>query len=75
MPEKEASLLAILEICVDKIITLYHSSLFAGHQGMIKTYLMIGDTQYYALFVISHKRMPHMSTSEKGQTTDKAVTG
>ena len=31
-PEKEAALLAIPEICVDKIITLYYSSLFAGHQ-------------------------------------------
>ena len=30
--EKEAALLAIPEICTDKIITLYHSSLFAGHQ-------------------------------------------
>ena len=30
-PEKEMALLAILEICTDKIITLYHSSLFAGH--------------------------------------------
>ena len=28
---------------MDKIITLYHSSLLAGHQGVIKTYLMIGD--------------------------------
>ena len=36
-------LLAIPEICADKIITLYHSSLFAGHQGVIKTYLTIGD--------------------------------
>ena len=26
-------------MCADKIITLYHSSLFAGHQGVIKTYL------------------------------------
>ena len=26
-----------------KIITLYHSSLFAGHQGVIKTNLMIAD--------------------------------
>ena len=26
-----------------KSITLYHSSLFAGHQGIIKTYLTIGD--------------------------------
>ena len=31
------------ETCTDKIITLYHSSLFAGHQGMIKTYLTISD--------------------------------
>ena len=36
-------MLAIPEICVDKIITFYHSSLFAGHQGVIKTYLTIGD--------------------------------
>ena len=42
-PEKEMALLAILEICADKIITLYHSSLFAGHQGVIETYLAIGD--------------------------------
>ena len=39
--EKEAALLAIPEICTDKIITLYHSSLFAGHQRVIKTYLTI----------------------------------
>ena len=29
--EKETVLLAIPEICADKIITLYHSSVFAGH--------------------------------------------
>ena len=42
-PEKETAVLAIPEECVDKIITLYHKSLFAGHQGVIKTYLMISD--------------------------------
>ena len=42
-PEKETSLLAIPEIYADKIITLYHSSQFVGHQGVIKTYLMIND--------------------------------
>ena len=42
-PEKETTLLAIPEICADQIITLYHSSLFVGHQGVIKTYLMIAD--------------------------------
>ena len=41
-PEKELALLAIPEICADKIITLYLSSLFAGHQSVIKTYLTLG---------------------------------
>ena len=43
IPEKETALFAIPEICADKIITLYHSSLFAKHQGVIKTYLTIAD--------------------------------
>ena len=42
-PEKETAVLAILEVCTDKIITLYHSSLFAGHQGGIKTYLTMNN--------------------------------
>ena len=42
-PEKEMALLGIPEKCANKIIMVYHSSLFAGHQGMIKTYLTIGD--------------------------------
>ena len=46
IPGKETVLLAIPEICADKIITLYHSNLFAGHQGVIKTYLMISDRFY-----------------------------
>ena len=41
--DKEKALLAIPENCVDKIIELYHSSLFTGHQGVIKTYLTISD--------------------------------
>ena len=43
-PDKEMAVLAILETCVDSIIALYQSSLFAGHQGVIKTYLTISDT-------------------------------
>ena len=43
IPGKETALLAIPETCADKIITLYHSNLFAGHQGVIKTYLTISD--------------------------------
>ena len=42
-PDKETALLAIPEICVDKIIALYHVSLFAGHQGVVKMYLTIKD--------------------------------
>ena len=42
-PEKETTVLAVPETCVDNIMTLYHSSLFAGHQGVIKTYLTISD--------------------------------
>ena len=41
--DKERAILAIPEVCADQIITLYHSSLFAGHQGVIKTYLTIAD--------------------------------
>ena len=39
-PDKETAILAVLEMCADKIITLYgyHSSLFTGHQTVIKTY-------------------------------------
>ena len=43
IPGKETVLLAVPEVCADKLITLYHSSLFAGHQGVIKTYLTISD--------------------------------
>ena len=42
-PHKEAALLAVPEIYADKIITLYHTSLFVGHQGVVKTYLTISD--------------------------------
>ena len=42
-PEKETAVLAIPEICADKIITLYHKGLVAGQKGVIKTYLTISD--------------------------------
>ena len=38
-PEKETALLAVPETCAYRIITLYHSSLFAGHKGVIKNVL------------------------------------
>ena len=43
IPGRETALLAIPEMCADKIITMYHTYLFAGHQGVIKTYLTISD--------------------------------
>ena len=41
IPDKAKALLAIPESCADKVISLYHNSLFAGHQGVIKTYLIM----------------------------------
>ena len=41
IPGKETALLAIPEVCANKIITLYHSNLFAGHQGVIKHILQL----------------------------------
>ena len=43
MPDKESAVLAIPKIYIDKIIVLYHTSLFAGHQGVVKTYLTMRD--------------------------------
>ena len=42
-PDKETVLLAIPEICVDKIIAFYHVSLSEGHQGVVKMYLTMKD--------------------------------
>ena len=42
-PEKETPLTTIPENCDDKMISLYHSCLLAGHQGVIRTHLTIGD--------------------------------
>ena len=50
--EKETAVLAIPEMCVDKIITLYHQSLFAGHQGVIKTYLTISDKFFIPTLIL-----------------------
>ena len=54
-PEKETELLVIPQIQAHKIITLYHSSLFAGYQGVIKTYLTIGD-KFFIPVLINHMR-------------------
>ena len=55
-PGKEKALLAIPEVCTDKIIPLYHASLFAGHQGVIKTYLTISD-KFFIPNLIHYSRL------------------
>ena len=42
-------------MCPDKIITLYLSSLFAGHQAVIKTYLTISD-KFFIPHLINYVR-------------------
>ena len=67
MPDKETALLAIPKICVDKIITLYHASLFAGHQGVVEN-IPPHERQIFhswsdALSEILYKRMSYMPVS------------
>ena len=56
MPEKVAALLAIQEIYANKIITLYHSSVFAGYQGVKKTFLTIWD-EFFVPSQMHHLRL------------------
>ena len=61
--EKEKAVLAIPEVCVDQIIALYHSSLFAGHQGVVKTYLTIADKFFipdFMHYLCSYKKGCHI---------------
>ena len=73
-PDKEAAVLAIPEICVDKIITLYHTSLFPGHQGVVKTNLMMKDKffipnlMHYLRSFIKGCHLCHLSRSDKPPT-------
>ena len=50
-PDKETAVLAVQELCTDKITTLYYKSLFAGHQGVIKTYLTISDKYFIPILM------------------------
>ena len=65
-PEEEAAVLAVPEVCANKIITSYHSSLFSGHQGVIKIYLTISDKFFmpnHTLPQVLHERVSYMSIS------------
>ena len=77
MPDRETVLLAVPEVYTDKIIMLYHTSLFAGHQGIIKTYLTInykffipGLMHYLRSFI----KGCHTSVSKSRQTAYKTDT-
>ena len=73
-PDKGTAVLAIPEACTDKIITLYHKSLFASHQGVIKTYLTISDKFFipnlihYLRSYIKGCHMCQLSRNEKPPT-------
>ena len=45
------AVLAIPEMCADSIIALNHSSLFAGHQGIIKTYLTMSNKSFISSLI------------------------
>ena len=74
MPDKEAAVLAIPEVCIDKIIALYHTSLITGHQGVVKTYLTMKDRffipnlMHYLRSFIKGCHICQLSQSDKPQT-------
>ena len=51
--EKESALLTIPEICTDKIITLYHSTLFSGHQEVKMHALLLQTSSLYQALSIT----------------------
>ena len=53
--DKETAILAVPELCADRIITLYHKSLFAGHQEVVKTYLTINDNFFIPNLIHYHR--------------------
>ena len=75
--EKEKAVLAIPEVCVYQMIALYHSSLFAGHQGVIKTYLtmsdkfFIPDLMHYLRSYIKGCHICQLSNKNSQQTLSK----
>ena len=77
--DKETAVLAVPESCTDRIITLYHKSLFAGHQGVVKTYLTISDKFFipnliqYLRSYIKGCHLCQLAHNEK--TTPKTIPG
>ena len=71
MPDKEAAVLAIPEVCIDKIIALYHTSLFTDHHSVVKTYLTMKDKffipnlMHYLISFIKGCHICQLSQSDK----------
>ena len=72
MPDKESAVLAIPEICIDKIIALYHTSLFAGHQGVVsltmRDKLFILNLMHYLRSFIKGCHICQLSRPDKPPT-------
>ena len=67
--EKEKAVLAIPEVWIDQIIALYHSSLFAGHQGVVKTYLTLADK--FFIPDLMHYLCPYIKVCHICQLSEK----
>ena len=69
--DREKTVLAIPETCADKIISLYHDTLFAEHQGVIKTYLtmtsefFIPDLMHYLRAFLEACHICQLSRNDK----------
>ena len=69
--------LGILGVCAEKIITLYYSSLFAGHQGVIKTCPTISDKFFVPNlihYLHSYIKGYNICQLSYTKTTDKTIT-
>ena len=70
-PRKRNSIAGNTRNCADKIIALYHSSLFAGHQCVIETYLTISNKYFipnlihYLRSYIKGCHIGHLACNEK----------
>ena len=72
-PKKETALLAIPETFADKIIAYYYSSLFAGHQGVIKMHLTIGNKFFIPDLIHYLSIVYKLKTSCKAIVTDNQL--
>ena len=79
-PEKESAVLTIPESCVDRIFTLYHIDIVAGHYGVIKTYLtikekfFISDLLYFLTMYIKACHICQLHKNENYNSNYKAMT-